>query len=68
MLLSSLLISIYTVKCAYLPDAFDVGLYIAFPIMVISCLAVSYNIEYVYMMICYGFVILYCIVAIVLYM
>ena len=23
-------------------DAFDVGLYIAFPIMVISCLAVSY--------------------------
>jgi len=28
-------------------DAFDVGLYIAFPIMVISCLAVSYNIEYV---------------------
>jgi len=39
-------------------DAFDVGLYIAFPIMVISCLAVSYNIDYVYM-ICYGFVILY---------
>ena len=46
-------------------DAFDVGLYIAFPIMVISCLAVSYILcVYDMLWFCY----LKCIIVIVLYM